>query len=106
MRARGGVTKLRFRQGLRLQGGQLNNAGVLVSCGARNGLGLRGRGENSCTLVTVHTLPSLLPLPSLISCHPYQAEERVWACGAGEGSGAEAWANLKKSPPKRSWTTN
>ncbi|XP_038832392.1 chromatin target of PRMT1 protein-like [Salvelinus namaycush] len=47
MRARGGVTKLRFRQGLRLQGGQLNNAGVLVSCGARNGLGLRGRGRGA-----------------------------------------------------------
>lgn len=102
MRARGGVTKLRFRQGLRLQGGQLNDAGVLVTCGARNELGLRGRGES--TLLTVCTLPSLLPLPSLISCHPYQAEELVWACGAGDGS--EAWANLKKSPPKRSWTTN
>ncbi|XP_014004265.1 chromatin target of PRMT1 protein isoform X2 [Salmo salar] len=47
MRARGGVTKLRFRPGLRLQGGQLNNAGVLVSCGARNGLGLRGRGRGA-----------------------------------------------------------
>ncbi|XP_041707654.1 chromatin target of PRMT1 protein [Coregonus clupeaformis] len=47
MRARGGVTKLRFRQGLRLQGGQLNNAGVLVSRGARNGLGLRGRGRGA-----------------------------------------------------------
>uniref|UniRef100_A0A8K9VCQ3 Chromatin target of PRMT1 protein C-terminal domain-containing protein n=1 Tax=Oncorhynchus mykiss TaxID=8022 RepID=A0A8K9VCQ3_ONCMY len=102
MRAQGGVTKLRFRQGLRLQGGQLNDAGVLVTCGARNELGPRGRGES--TLLTVCTLPSLLPLPSLISCHPYQAEELVWACGAGDGS--EAWANLKKSPPKRSWTTN
>nr|XP_029501590.1 chromatin target of PRMT1 protein-like isoform X2 [Oncorhynchus nerka] len=47
MRARGGVTKLRFRQGLRLQGGQLNDAGVLVSCGARNELGLRGRGRGA-----------------------------------------------------------
>ncbi|XP_024263846.1 chromatin target of PRMT1 protein isoform X1 [Oncorhynchus tshawytscha] len=47
MHARGGVTKLRFCQGLRLQGGQLNNAGVLVSCGARNELGLRGRGRGA-----------------------------------------------------------
>nr|XP_046171671.1 chromatin target of PRMT1 protein-like isoform X2 [Oncorhynchus gorbuscha]XP_046171672.1 chromatin target of PRMT1 protein-like isoform X2 [Oncorhynchus gorbuscha] len=47
MRARGGVTKLWFRQGLRLQGGQLNDAGVLVSCGARNELGLRGRGRGA-----------------------------------------------------------
>ncbi|XP_036822351.1 chromatin target of PRMT1 protein-like isoform X2 [Oncorhynchus mykiss] len=47
MRAQGGVTKLRFRQGLRLQGGQLNDAGVLVTCGARNELGPRGRGRGA-----------------------------------------------------------
>ncbi|XP_052361353.1 chromatin target of PRMT1 protein-like isoform X2 [Oncorhynchus keta] len=47
MRAREGVTKHMFRQDLRLQGGQLNDAGVLVRCGARNELGLRGRGRGA-----------------------------------------------------------